>query len=48
MVPVSSTTAGGLYKIKIGPMAPTAAPEDYAASLQRLRLGTFVVSEQEG
>ena len=48
MVPVSSTTGGGLYKIKIGPMAPTAAPEDYAASLQRLRLGTFVVSEQEG
>jgi rare lipoprotein A len=48
MVPVSSTTGGGLYKIKIGPMAPTAAPEDYAASLRRLRLGTFVVSEQEG
>ena len=48
MVPVPSTTAGGLYKIKIGPMAPTAAPEDYAASLRRLRLGTFVVSEQEG
>ncbi|MCK9188732.1 septal ring lytic transglycosylase RlpA family protein [Acidithiobacillus sp.] len=48
MVPVSSTAAGGLYKVKIGPMAPTAAPEDYAASLQRLRLGTFVVSAQEG
>ena len=48
MVPVPSTAAGGLYKIKIGPMAPTAAPEDYAASLRRLRLGTFVVSEQEG
>ncbi len=48
MVPVSSTTAGGLYKIKIGPMAPTTAPQDYAASLQRLRLGTFVVSAQAG
>ncbi len=48
MVPVSSTSAGGLYKIKIGPMAPTTAPQDYAASLQRLRLGTFVVSAQEG
>ena len=48
MVPVSSTTPGGLYKIKIGPMAPTTAPEDYVASLQRLRLGTFVVSEQSG
>lgn len=49
MVPVSSSAAGSLYKIKIGPMAPTAAPENYAASLRRLRLGTFVVSgEHEG
>ncbi|WP_414040825.1 septal ring lytic transglycosylase RlpA family protein [Acidithiobacillus sp. M4-SHS-6] len=40
--------AARLYKVKIGPMAPTAAPEDYASSLKRLRLGNFVVSEQEG
>lgn len=40
--------AASLYKVKIGPMAPTAAPEDYASSLERLRLGNFVVSEQEG
>ncbi|PKY10908.1 hypothetical protein B1757_07255 [Acidithiobacillus marinus] len=39
--------AASLYKVKIGPMAPTAAPENYVSSLERLRLGNFVVSEQE-
>jgi len=48
MVPVASATGGGLYKIKIGPMARTAAPQTYVSSLQRLRLGNFVVSEQAG
>jgi rare lipoprotein A len=48
LVRTASSSPAGLYKIKIGPMAPTAAPEDYASSLERLRLGTFVVSEQAG
>ncbi len=48
LVPAVANSSADLYKIKIGPMAPTAAPEDYAASLERLRLGTFVVSEQAG
>ncbi len=48
LVPARSSSPGGLYRVKIGPMAPTAAPEDYASSLERLRLGTFVVSEQAG
>ncbi len=48
LVRAASSSPAGLYKIKIGPMAPTAAPEDYASSLERLRLGTFVVSEQAG
>lgn len=48
LVRAASNSPAGLYKIKIGPMAPTAAPEDYASSLERLRLGTFVVSEQAG
>ncbi|MBU2738794.1 septal ring lytic transglycosylase RlpA family protein [Acidithiobacillus concretivorus] len=48
LVRAASSSPAGLYKIKIGPMAPTAAPENYASSLERLRLGTFVVSEQAG
>ncbi|MGC8467533.1 MAG: septal ring lytic transglycosylase RlpA family protein [Acidithiobacillus sp.] len=39
---------GHSYAVKIGPMAPTSSPETYLRSLRRLRLGSFMVSRENG